>query len=72
MMPKYKLVTLDLGPCPCCGKETIYGVGRFDICSNCRWEDDGIQRDDPDYDGGANEMSLNEAKKAYKEGRKVT
>lgn len=70
-MQKYKLVTLELGPCPCCGENTIYGVGRFDICNNCHWEDDGIQRDNPDYDGGANEMSLNEARKAYREGRKV-
>lgn len=70
-MSKYKPVKEELGPCPCCGEYTIYGVGRFDGCTNCNWEDDGLQRDEPDYTGGANEMSLNEARKAYKEGRKV-
>ena len=33
--------------------------------------DDAIQEDSPDYAGGANIMSLNEARKAYREGRQV-
>ncbi len=43
----------------------------FAICNNCGWESDPIQEDNPDYKGGANKMSLNEARKAFKEGRKV-
>jgi hypothetical protein len=33
----------------------------------CFWEDDPIQFDDHDYDGGANIVSLNEARKNFKE-----
>jgi hypothetical protein len=60
-------------PCPCCGLLTLdeEPPGTFDICTVCGWEDDNVQFDDPDYTGGANTMSLNEAKKAYHEGRKV-
>lgn len=57
--------------CKCCGKLTIDIDDLFDICSNCGWESDSIQEDNPDYKGGANQMSLNEAKKAYKEGKKI-
>lgn len=54
--------------CPVCGKED---VEEFDICSTCNWENDLIQLDEPDYKGGANKMSLNEAKIAYKEGKPI-
>lgn len=57
--------------CKCCGKLTINKNDLFAICSNCGWESDPIQEKDPSYKGGANRMSLNEAKKAYKEGKKV-
>lgn len=40
--------------CACCGQKTL----------EC--EDDPLQRDEPDYQGGTNQMSLNEAKEAYK------
>ena len=55
-------------PCPCCG-QTI--VGRFDMCEVCGWENDYQQRDNPDMHGGANSMSLNEAKNAYAEGKEI-
>lgn len=53
--------------CPCCGKLTFEEnpPGTYEICSNCNWEDDPIQFNNPDYSGGANEDSLNEAKKKY-------
>ena len=54
--------------CPCCGKTL---VGEYDICDVCSWENDPIQLNNPDFQGGANQMSLNEAKRAYREGRKV-
>ena len=54
--------------CPCCGKSE---VDEFDICVFCRWENDLIQLDDPDYRGGANVMSLNEAREAYARGDEV-
>jgi len=53
--------------CPCCGYFTLDdGPGRFDICPVCNWEDDAIQSDDPDYKGGANVESLNQAHENYK------
>ena len=48
--------------CAVCGTD----VDRFDICDNCGWQDDGVQSNDPDLKGGANKMSLNEARAAYK------
>ena len=54
--------------CPCCGKiPVIY----FDICENCGWQNDTVQLKYPAIGGGANKMSLEEAKKAYAEGRKI-
>ena len=57
--------------CLCCGKGIVEGNQLYDICSVCGWEDDLVQAEDPDYSGGANQMSLNEARKAWKEGRKI-
>ena len=54
--------------CPCCGKEK---VREYDICSICSWENDLIQEEHPDMRGGANIMSLNEARWAYKNGSKI-
>lgn len=49
--------------CPCCGYKTLDEVppGTYDICSICFWEDDELQFNEPDYDGGANKPSLIEA-----------
>jgi len=56
--------------CPCCGFITIPDDGTFPgsfyICPVCYWEDDGVQFDEPDFRGGANKMSLNEARETYK------
>ncbi len=55
-MRKYK--------CVCCGNYTLGSEppGTFDICPVCFWEDDPVQYDDPDYAGGANGISLNQAR----------
>ena len=58
-------------PCPCCGYLTYpepvdSQEMRFGICEVCFWENDNVQRDDPDYAGGANTMSLNEARASFK------
>lgn len=57
--------------CPVCGKYKFYEEDDFDVCPICMWENDEYQNKNPDYAGGANQMSLNEARKAYREGRKV-
>ncbi len=53
--------------CPCCSNLTMSegNPGSFEICPVCFWEDDGVQNDDPTYAGGANVVSLNEARHNY-------
>lgn len=50
--------------CPCCRQYEFEEENAFEICPVCGWEDDCLQRDDPDYRDGANKKSLNEYKKA--------
>ncbi len=54
--------------CPCCGYKTLEEEppGTFDTCPVCFWEDDFVQYDNPDYEGGANCVSLNQAKENFK------
>ncbi len=54
--------------CPVCGKYRFKIYDFFEVCPICGWEDDGLQRDEPDYEGGANVISLNQMKKAYEKG----
>jgi len=54
-------------PCLCCGAKTISEPGQYEICDICNWEDDPVQSVDPDYAGGANHVSLNEARAAWSE-----
>jgi hypothetical protein len=57
-----------LHPCPCCGYRSMESEerGSYAICPVCDWEDDGAQFHDPDYRGGANADSLNEARAAFR------
>jgi len=48
--------------CPVCGEYEFEMDDNYEICTVCRWENDGMQFDEPDSDEGANEMSLNEAR----------
>ncbi len=48
--------------CPVCGQFKLNEIGQYEICPICGWEDDPVQRKDPDFRGGANKMSLNEAR----------
>ena len=51
--------------CPCCGFYTLDSRGEYDICEVCFWEDDPSQSEDELDDGGANHVSLVEARKNY-------
>lgn len=55
-------------PCPCCGFLTLgeQPPGTYEICDVCGWEDDNVQFDNPDVAGGANSISLNQARKNFK------
>ena len=46
-------------------------VEEYDICEVCDWENDPVQLWKPDRPGGANIMSLNEAREAYSQGKEV-
>jgi hypothetical protein len=54
-------------PCPCCGYYTLTSEppGTYELCPVCYWEDDGVQFADPTYAGGANEPSLEQARKNF-------
>lgn len=51
--------------CPCCGSFTLTEKNAYEICSCCGWEDDPKQEKDPFLAGGANKMSLIEAKNEW-------
>ena len=53
--------------CPVCGKYEFKDDSCHDICPFCGWEDDGVQLDNPDYDGGANQLSLQQYRQEYHE-----
>jgi hypothetical protein len=46
--------------CPVCGQYEFERKNDFDVCEVCGWENDGVQMGEPDYRGGANELSLNQ------------
>jgi len=54
-------------PCPCCGYLTISSEppGTYEICPVCNWEDDIAQHNNPTLRGGANIVSLQEARQNY-------
>lgn len=54
--------------CPVCGKSYVQ---EYDICSVCGWENHPNQRWKPDLPGGANEMSLREARYAFHSGNPI-
>ena len=60
---------LHLEPCPCCGKAEVHD---FQTCPVCGWCNDYANTAYPDEPNLCNnKMSLNEARKAYREGREV-
>ena len=53
--------------CPVCSDYIFEMDNDFDICPICDWENDGVQLDDPDYCGGANDLSLNDFKTKWQQ-----
>ncbi len=53
--------------CPCCGYLSLdeEPPGTFLMCEVCWWEDDPVQFDDPNYSGGANAVSLRQARENF-------
>jgi len=54
--------------CPCCDLLTLDEppTGTFAICPVCRWEDDNVQFTEMDRDGGANRVSLRQARQTFR------
>ena len=54
--------------CVCCGHKTFQSENALEheICPVCFWENDPVQNSQPDYSGGANRVSLLEARENYK------
>lgn len=48
--------------CRCCGEPTLSERDAYEICEACGWEDDPVQSRAPAFSGGANKISLNEAR----------
>ena len=55
--------------CPVCGKYNFKEP--FEDCPICNWGNDVVQETNPTWGGCYNSMSLNEARKAYEEGKKI-
>lgn len=51
--------------CKCCGKYELDKDSLYQVCPICGWESDPVQEDNPDLEGGANELSLNQYKEKY-------
>jgi hypothetical protein len=62
-------VMIDKFACPCCGYKTFDNVlnGSYEICPVCFWEDDPLQFNNPEFEGGANRMSLRQAQRNFRE-----
>ncbi|MEI2456437.1 CPCC family cysteine-rich protein [Lysobacter firmicutimachus] len=52
-------------PCLCCGSLEIDERGGYEICRRCNWEDDPVQAENPGFAGGANVMSLEQARREW-------
>lgn len=57
-----------MSKCPVCGEIETPNPGNFEICEVCEWQDDPLQREDPnDKDGPNGGLSLKEYKKQWEE-----
>ena len=57
--------------CACCLNYVFDELGSYDFCPICGWQDESLQNEYMDYGGGANEMSIRQARAAFKAGKPV-
>ena len=55
--------------CPCCGYLTLSDEppGTYEVCPVCDWEDDAAQSANAEIEGGANAVSLGQARANFRE-----
>ena len=53
--------------CPVCGRHYFDEIGRYEICPVCGWEKDKVQERFIGMRGGANKLSLAEAREMFRE-----
>jgi hypothetical protein len=58
-----------MNSCPICGQYEF--EEDFDVCPICEWQHDRVQENDPDFCGGANDLSLNDYRVAWENVRKT-
>lgn len=61
-------ITTGKVKCPVCREGEFLEGTCYGVCPVCGWRDDHWQNEHPEVDGCANSMSLNQARKAWKEG----
>ncbi|WP_085218634.1 CPCC family cysteine-rich protein [Allosphingosinicella indica] len=57
--------------CPVCAQSVFSDEGSYEICVVCGWEHDPTQGQNADLSGGANNLSLNEARRVWESGKQV-
>jgi uncharacterized Zn finger protein (UPF0148 family) len=71
MINEIKIKKYGDRPCPICNTPMFEKrEDSYAICPICNWEDDGLQIAYPNM-SGANHMTLNEARKVWKEGKPI-
>ncbi|MCL2675213.1 MAG: hypothetical protein FWE84_01300 [Firmicutes bacterium] len=58
-----KMIEYPPYQCKLCGMYEVKHI--HDICDVCGWEDDSVQNDKPDYEGGANYINYNQYKSVW-------
>ena len=64
-------MTKNTVKCPVCGALEQTEEGGYERCHVCGWDDDWLSRNDPDGPSFHATLSLNEAKKAWKNGEQI-
>jgi hypothetical protein len=61
------MIMAEKHACRCCGYKTFIDKpeGNYEICEVCFWENDPIQLDNPNYENGANKVSLKVGQKNF-------
>lgn len=57
--------------CPICGNLSFGEDDDYENCDVCGWENDPYQRRHPDETGANNQWTINDARRAWEEGKTI-